>query len=417
MNPLASIPVLIATSLLLGSPVAAVASSGLPCGYETTVISPPDISGWDEDLRLRDINDAGVAAGYVELLDPLPCTWSAEQGVNLLPMPPGAIFGRAVAINNNGWILVNVQKTTGRRGYVYVPDGTGNYATIEIVPASPVMSEALGINDKNQVVGFQSMGTRGEPSFPEGGFLWSLEAGKVNIQLPGWTSCRCIGINDDGVICGNASQSIVADEGVDSVRAFVLDCDSVVVVQPTPPFNTTLASTITSTGLLGGNMGSTVGAGAAGFVLNTGAGALDVWPVPPGYFAWVLRDLNAVGIAAGELLDADWFSNGVEYPCSGAKGQVHDLSSMLPPELVGTAWGIVAIRDDGTLLGKCVVECTILYEPLSGFADLDCDGRVDAADLAMMLTAWGSDDAAADVDGDGAVDGADLGLLLGAWSM
>lgn len=51
--------------------------------------------------------------------------------------------------------------------------------------------------------------------------------------------------------------------------------------------------------------------------------------------------------------------------------------------------------------------------PMPG--DLDGDGDVDAADLAILLGAWGSSDAAADLDGSGAVDAADLALLLGAW--
>jgi hypothetical protein len=48
-------------------------------------------------------------------------------------------------------------------------------------------------------------------------------------------------------------------------------------------------------------------------------------------------------------------------------------------------------------------------------ADLDGDGRVDGADLAVLLAAWGSAGGAADLDGDGRVDGADLAVLLSAW--
>ena len=48
--------------------------------------------------------------------------------------------------------------------------------------------------------------------------------------------------------------------------------------------------------------------------------------------------------------------------------------------------------------------------------DLDGDGRVNGADLAILLGAWGRVDAAADLDGDGTVSGADLTLLLGVWT-
>lgn len=49
--------------------------------------------------------------------------------------------------------------------------------------------------------------------------------------------------------------------------------------------------------------------------------------------------------------------------------------------------------------------------------DLDGDGAIGAADLAILLGSWGvCDGCGADLDGSGAVDAADLALLLGAWS-
>ena len=50
-------------------------------------------------------------------------------------------------------------------------------------------------------------------------------------------------------------------------------------------------------------------------------------------------------------------------------------------------------------------------------ADLNLDGRVNGADLGMVLGAWSSGDPlAGDVTGDGLVNGADLGAVLGAWA-
>jgi len=46
-------------------------------------------------------------------------------------------------------------------------------------------------------------------------------------------------------------------------------------------------------------------------------------------------------------------------------------------------------------------------------ADLNHDGVVDAVDLTMLLTAWGTPDA--DLDGDGITDATDLVILLAAW--
>ncbi|MFO0961858.1 MAG: hypothetical protein U0625_03020 [Phycisphaerales bacterium] len=53
-----------------------------------------------------------------------------------------------------------------------------------------------------------------------------------------------------------------------------------------------------------------------------------------------------------------------------------------------------------------------------GNPDLNGDGRVDGADLGLLLAAWGTHPpgpCGPDLNGDGTVDGADLALLLGAW--
>lgn len=47
--------------------------------------------------------------------------------------------------------------------------------------------------------------------------------------------------------------------------------------------------------------------------------------------------------------------------------------------------------------------------------DLNSDGTVDGADLAILLGQWNGV-GTGDLDGSGVVDGADLGMLLGAWS-
>ena len=48
-------------------------------------------------------------------------------------------------------------------------------------------------------------------------------------------------------------------------------------------------------------------------------------------------------------------------------------------------------------------------------ADLNGDGRVDGADLGLLLSQWGSS-GSADLNGDGTVDGGDIGLMLVEWS-
>lgn len=53
---------------------------------------------------------------------------------------------------------------------------------------------------------------------------------------------------------------------------------------------------------------------------------------------------------------------------------------------------------------------------LTRSSDLDGDGEVGGADLAMILGAWGTSDWIADLNGDGVVDGADIAVVLGSWT-
>lgn len=59
---------------------------------------------------------------------------------------------------------------------------------------------------------------------------------------------------------------------------------------------------------------------------------------------------------------------------------------------------------------------SLRFTPLSNIADINGDGIVDGADLALILSAWGTSDSEADLNGDGIVDGADLALVLANWS-
>jgi outer membrane protein assembly factor BamB len=73
------------------------------------------------------------------------------------------------------------------------------------------------------------------------------------------------------------------------------------------------------------------------------------------------------------------------------------------------------LADNGTLLvaGTGTDFRAYRTEPPCADADLDCDGSVGPADLALLLGAWGSSDA--DLDGDGLTGSADLAILLGSW--
>ncbi len=85
--------------------------------------------------------------------------------------------------------------------------------------------------------------------------------------------------------------------------------------------------------------------------------------------------------------------------------------------LPGEAWGFRAGGEnfDSYSVLSGIVTISSLHTPTC-IADLDCDGHVSGADLAILLGSWGvCEDCPADLDDDGDVDGADLATVLGGW--
>ncbi len=96
----------------------------------------------------------------------------------------------------------------------------------------------------------------------------------------------------------------------------------------------------------------------------------------------------------------------------------------------GHSYGWSAFRFADCIFNRCctmtpVLECDYsLNNDFAGFpflacnscrANVDCRDDVNAQDLGLLLSAWGSSSAQFDLDGDGTVRAGDLGLLLTAW--
>lgn len=71
-------------------------------------------------------------------------------------------------------------------------------------------------------------------------------------------------------------------------------------------------------------------------------------------------------------------------------------------------------EDGGGISTSITMDVSYLDSPRQR-ADLNGDGKVDGGDLTMLLAAWGELDSEADLDRDGIVDGLDLSILLGNW--
>ncbi|MBL9148366.1 MAG: hypothetical protein JNM94_06700 [Phycisphaerae bacterium] len=90
----------------------------------------------------------------------------------------------------------------------------------------------------------------------------------------------------------------------------------------------------------------------------------------------------------------------------------------LSPYYRETGWRYMNVFDD-LEIGRYAIRLTATTTASPPCpADLNGSGTVDAADLGILLGAWGAcGSCAADLDQSGTVDAADLGVLLGAWGV
>lgn len=86
-------------------------------------------------------------------------------------------------------------------------------------------------------------------------------------------------------------------------------------------------------------------------------------------------------------------------------GGIHPRADDLPGRVSGDAIG-----------KRAAARVFALFAGLARSPDIDADGSVGPADLALLLGAWGGGaTSGCDLDGDGAVGPADLAILLGSW--
>lgn len=98
------------------------------------------------------------------------------------------------------------------------------------------------------------------------------------------------------------------------------------------------------------------------------------------------------------------------------EGNEYRFTINLPPRIgkhsIVTVWQRIDPNGEGFYMvsdvdfGTCKESCDCP-------ADLDFNGRVDGADMGIMLSVWGQPDG--DINDDGTTNGADLGLMLTAW--
>lgn len=172
----------------------------------------------------EDINDSGAIAGHMGLS---PYAWNAADGkARRLELPDQyADAGSAYGINNAGQIVGSVL-SYGQKSVLWEPDGSVRY-----LDPHPTESQALDINDRGQVVGWQLPDSSALRSVA---MLWDRDGGRdlntvVCSSSPGMLLTLAFAINDSGQIVARAMNK----DGDASVARVVVLTPPGAVAEPT----------------------------------------------------------------------------------------------------------------------------------------------------------------------------------------
>lgn len=278
--------------------------SGLFDGASGQFTNVPVLPGTYAPVVLLDVNDSGVAVGYVQTCNcsnsqgtlQIPYVWDANGGARTLPVPGAK---GASEITNSGLVI-------GWLGGNFMTDGfvfdlaDGSYTLASSLFAGPnTQTTVTDINEFGVVTGWR-LSNNGAQST---GFTWSTTTGLTLLPMPpqGYQPhVRPSGINNDGTVIGTIYRTDA------TAVPFVYDATHGLrelqsITTPAPGFNLMSATAINNNGWI-------VGFGSGG-----GFGFYTAFVLKP----IVLGDVNGDGRVdesdLGALLGA--FGN-----CSGAPG-------------------------------------------------------------------------------------------------
>ena len=396
---------------------------GGPPEYEVTAIiagfaCPPfglaAVSPWA-------LNEAGDLAGHVTC--PAGVTrafrWTAETGLELIPMPPQTSESRASAINGSkvvGYHAVSGDKL-GHLGFLYDFE-SGEFTSLGTLPGGN-WSQARSINSAGEIVGFWGDTVNG-PS-PQA-FIWR-DGEMIDIHPDfGTPRSDANGINDDSIVTGWMGTSPSTD-----ARAFIWDNGKVTELPPIPEGVTSKGNRINTGRQLAVsgkfNDDHPLGFISGGFLWE--AGQWTDLGMLPGYDSMALTGLNDTGQIVG-------WSRAIESgdePDTGfiwKDGVMSNLNNLLPPNSQLQVSRAKGINESGQIAARAHsddLDATVglLLSPVGqGLpGDLDNDGQVGVSDLLILLASWGPCDICencpADLDSDCVVGVADLLILLANW--
>jgi len=380
------------------------------CMYEVVAeVKNPTCTQGSGNATITAINDLNVAVGYYAHncgFDMRPIMWSQETGAVPIPLPPGVSQAFAYDVNSHGEIVGALTRTgVGQRAFRY-KDGVWT----ELPPTgSGTGSRANAINDDGWVVGYRDT---------DDGIVAFRWRGDVVEELS--SQIRDEGARADDV---NSHQAVTGTFGsLIFGRAFKWHIHRTTIIPPLEGGTSSVSTAINNQPVISGYSYIKIREGDVPIRswIFENSKLTDLGALPEASHRTSAEDINDAGQIVGR---SQGEANGTARPFLWQHGQIHDLEALIvnppPNNNLSTA---SAINNHGWI----AVDGVLLRPIDRPLGDVNIDCVIDERDLIAVLEGWGPDRLGHFADivtssnlqppGDGKVDGADLAVVLGNWS-
>jgi uncharacterized membrane protein len=382
----------------------------LACRYEiSAVLEAPTCGLGGVSTIGTAINPSGTTVvGYRFCLGTaMPWKWTHQTGLVMLTLPPWLVEARPADVNDNNIMVgTGVGTQAGQRAWMC---DLNTMTWTELLPQNPPLgwSEASAISTDNTVVGFRSIGSKGDPVHPYNACIWD-SVGVADLGVMNGPNSSAMDIAEDGTVVGwtGASQTSTG------TRGFVHQGGEPTILPPVLGGTTSSLRAINDRGTF-----------ACGRGLRTIAGGQTISEA----FIWDGGSITPIGALQGSTIV-------FAFAIANESTVVGICRSVQPTVDRAYVWQSGVMREldelvDGTLQfeaanditnnGKVVAvggASTFLLEATVVVGDAVPDCVVNVDDVICVILNWGATVSPADVTGDGVVNVDDLICVILSWS-
>lgn len=386
----------------------AVSSAALASPPSFTVVDLGTLGGAESAAFC--VNDANVVVGWSLTSNGQmhACRWVDGVAQDLGTL--GGTQARAWGINNAGTIVGESLLAGG--------SGNGNFKAFvvnnDVMTALPTLggnwSVGHAINESGVIAGISANASQQEKMV-----RWTKNQITNLGPLATHQRSRGYGINADGMIAGWGYTPL---GGPNDALLYSPPINDIIQIGGFGQFQNAEAYGVNDGDtVVGSSAPSSGGDWKAAIWPAEAPGAVVIVGSVPDYELSEFLDINNAGVVVGRA----YTFNALPEPSHAIYFDgptLYDLNDHLPAGTKGYLFEARHINDAGAIAATMVIDggfrAVLLLPSLSPSGDLNGSGTVDAADLAILLGAWGST-GAGDLDGDGGVGASDLAILLGQW--